>query len=89
MKKNKIKSVQEILSSNTIQSRFLKKIEEIRASIWEIFVKNGWSSDNYYDERYELIMNVLNEKVSDEKAIDAFYDSINDYNNEEISVKKK
>ena len=89
MKKNKIKSVQEILSSNTIQSRFLKKIEEIRASIWEIFVKNGWRSDNYYDERYELIMNVLNEKVSDEKAIDAFYDSINDYNNEEISVKKK
>lgn len=89
MKKNKIKSVQEILSSNTIQSRFLKKIEELRASIWEIFVKNGWSSDNYYDERCELIMNVLNEKVSDEKAIDAFYDSINDYNNEEISVKKK
>lgn len=89
MKKNKIKSVQEILSSNTIQSRFLKKIEELRASIWEIFVKNGWSNDNYYDERCELIMNVLNEKVSDEKAIDAFYDSINDYNNEEISVKKK
>lgn len=89
MKKNEIKSVQEILSSNTVQSRFLKKIEEIRGSIWEIFVKKGWSSDDYYDERDELIMAALNEKVSNEETIDAFYDSVKEYNNQEISVKKK
>ena len=89
MKKNEIKSVQEILSSNTVQSRFLKKIEEIRGSIWEVFVKKGWSSDDYYDERDELIMAALNEKVSNEETIDAFYDSVKEYNNQEISVKKK
>ena len=76
MKKNNITSIQEILTSNTKESQFLKEIEDIRASIWEIFVKNGWSSDNYYDYREEKISEVMNFDINNSDVIDEFYKNI-------------
>lgn len=76
MKKNNITSIQEILTSNTKESQFLKEIEDIRASIWEIFVKNGWSSDDYYDYREEKISEVMNFDINNSDVIDEFYKNI-------------
>lgn len=76
MKKNNITSIQEILTLNTKESQFLKEIEDIRASIWEIFVKNGWSSDNYYDYREEKISEVMNFDINNSDVIDEFYKNI-------------
>ena len=80
MKKNDINSVQEILTSNTKESNFLKRIEDIRTSIWEIFVKNGWSSDNYYDYREEKISEVINSDMNNSDVIDEFYKKLKNNN---------
>ena len=88
MKKNNIPSIQKILTSNTKESQFLKAIEDIRASIWETFVKNGWSSDNYYDYREEKISEVMNFDMNNSDVIDEFYKGINKKNLKVKKIKK-
>ena len=80
MKKNDINSVQKILISNTKESNFLKRIEEIRASIWEVFVKNDWASEDYYDDREEKIAEVINSDMNDLNVIDEFYKKLKNNN---------
>lgn len=80
MKKNDINSVQEILTNNTKESNFLKRIEEIRASIWEIFVKNDWASEDYWDDREEKIAEVINSDMNDLNVIDEFYKKLKNNN---------
>lgn len=80
MKKNDINSVQKILTSNTKESNFLKRIEEIRASIWEVFVKNDWASEDYYDDREEKIAEVINSDMNDLNVIDEFYKKLKNNN---------
>jgi len=80
MKKNDINSVQEILTNNTKESNFLKRIEEIRASIWGIFVKNDWASEDYWDDREEKIAEVINSDMNDLNVIDEFYKKLKNNN---------
>ena len=80
MKKNDINSVQEILTNNTKESNFLKRIEEIRASIWGIFVKNDWASEDYWDDREEKIAEVINSDRNDPNVIDEFYKKVKNNN---------
>lgn len=76
IKINNINSVQQLLNTNSIQGNFLRRIESIRASIWEIFVKNGWSNDDYYDYREEKISSVVGKAKNSNDAIDKFYNGL-------------
>lgn len=76
MKTNNVNSVQQLLQAESIQSEFLKKIEKIRASIWEIFVKAGWSDDDYYDYREKKIASVIEKSENIDDVIDAFYNDL-------------
>lgn len=87
IKNNKCNSVQEVLSGNSIQSEFLKEIEKIRGSIWEKFVNNGWSNDNYYDNREETLAHGLHYNGDIDYVIDYFYNHVVCDNF--IKVKKK
>ena len=73
IKSNNIDSVQTILSEDTVQSRFLNKIEDIRGSIWQVFLDNEWSSDEYYDDREERIAAAINYQGNKDEAVDIFY----------------
>ena len=86
IKINNISSVQQLLNTNSIQGNFLRRIESVRASIWEIFVKNGWSSDDYYDYREEKISSVVGKAKNSNDAIDKFY---NDLGIQEYKKKQK
>lgn len=76
IKANNINSIQQLLNTENIQGKFLRKIESIRASIWEIFVKNGWSDDDYYDYREEKIASVIGKTETVDDAIDEFYNNL-------------
>lgn len=86
IKINNISSVQQLLNTNSIQGNFLRRIESVRASIWEIFVKNGWSSDDYYNYREEKISSVVGKAKNSNDAIDKFY---NDLGIQEYKKKQK
>lgn len=80
IKANNISSVNDLLKQNNIQSKFLSKIEKIRESIWGTFVKNGWSNDDYFDNRENNIAYALNLNDSDEDVVDKFYENIDIHN---------
>lgn len=82
IKANNITSVNDLLKQNNIQSKFLSKIEKIRESIWGTFVKNGWSNDDYFDNRENNIAYALNLNDSDEDVVDKFYENIDIHNME-------
>lgn len=73
---NNFNSVQEILKDNIKQSKFLKNIEKIRENIWQIFLDNKWSSDDYYDNREERIAAAINYQGKVEDSIDSFYSNL-------------
>lgn len=73
---NNLSSVQTVLATDTPQSRFLKKIEEIRGSIWQVFTDNKWSSDEYYDDREERIAKAINYQENPDDSIDVFYSNL-------------
>lgn len=76
IKTNNISSVQQLLSTESKQGNFLRRIESIRASIWEMFVKNGWSDDDYYDNREEKIASVIDNDDALDDVIDKFYSDL-------------
>lgn len=73
---NKTSSVQTLLTTDTPQSRFLKKVEEIRGSIWQVFTDNEWSSDEYYDDREERIAKAIGYDGDPDDSIDIFYSEL-------------
>lgn len=73
---NNLSSVQMVLTTDTLQSRFLKKIEGIRGSIWQVFIDNEWSSDEYYDDREERIAKAINYQEDPDDSIDVFYSKL-------------
>ncbi len=76
MEENNISSVHTILDTDTQQSRFLKEIEKIRGSIWQVFISNGWSNDDYYDEREKRIATVIGYQNAESDSIDVFYSNL-------------
>lgn len=76
IEKNNLSSVQTILATDTPQSRFLKEIEKIRGSIWEVFTSNKWSSDDYYDDREKRIASAIGYQGDPADAIDVFYSNL-------------
>ncbi len=73
---NGISTVQELLLLDSKQSKFLKKIAKIRETIWGEFVKKGWSSDEYYDDRDEKIASVIGYDGDVDNAVDEFYKNL-------------
>ena len=74
MKDNHLKSLND-LSSYPTQEAFLREIQSIRENIWSVFTSNGWSDDDYYDDREENMSNVLPKEEDD--IVDSFYDTLN------------
>jgi len=81
---NGYSSLDELLNSNSNNVAFFKKIESIREKTWSHYVKNGWSDDDYYDEREETMKSILN-YIEDDVA-DYFYRTLNINNNLESIV---
>lgn len=73
IEQNNLLTVQTLLTKDTPQSRFLKKIEKIRGSIWQTFIDNKWSNDEYYDNRDERITKVIGYDGNSDDSIDTFY----------------
>ncbi len=72
---NGYSSLDELLNSNKNNfNAFFKKIESIREKIWNYYVKNGWSDDEYYDNREENMKSVLN--YSKDDVADYFYKTL-------------
>ena len=61
------------------QKEFLFNIEKIRESIWGIYVKNKWSSDEYFDNREVILASSINGNPEDDKIIDEFYEKVSLY----------
>ena len=76
MKNNNISSIEDVMKEGSIQKVFLSNIEKIRESIWGIYVKNGWSSDEYFDNREEILGKSINENPEDDEVIDKFYEKV-------------
>lgn len=76
IEQNSLSSVQTLLTTDTPQSRFLKKIEGIRGSIWQVFTDNEWSSDEYYDNREERIAKAIGYDGDPDDSIDVFYSNL-------------
>lgn len=87
MDKNNISSIDNIMVEGSKQKTFLSNIEKIRESIWGIYVNNGWSSDEYFDNREEILGESIDENPEDEDIVDKFYEKVLAY--EELKKKQR
>lgn len=71
--------VENVMKKGNKQKEFLFNIEKIRESIWGIYVKNKWSSDEYFDNREVILASSINGNPEDDKIIDEFYEKVSLY----------